>query len=76
MFACETVLQLLFAGLLYKKKVFCSYESWRLPELVLLGKRLETASCGSAGVRAGIGFNGPKRSFCVCVGDDNIFVTN
>lgn len=75
-FGCETVLQLSFAGLLYKKKLVCLYETWRLPELVLLGKRLETASCGPAEVRAGLGFREPKRWLCVCVGDVNIFVTN
>lgn len=73
MFGCDTVLQLSFAGLLHKKQVFCSYESWRLPELVLLGKRLETAALVLQESGQVLALVSPKSGY-VCVGDDTTFV--
>lgn len=66
MFGCETVLQLSFAGLLYKKQVFLLLWELEASWTGTFRQKVGKSCFGPAGVRAGIGFNEPKKWLCLC----------
>lgn len=74
-FGCETVLKLLFAGLLYNKKMYKLRTL--LPELILLGKIFEIVLQFAVVLLksdAGIGLQ--KMSDCTTVSNEDVFMKN